>query len=109
MAAVAAMRIGTKEWPGLLRVEWDGEHWSFTELAKPKDIRDINWVLEKMEARPLFERTHIEMLRDLFDEDAPYPMDYDQWVAKSIMDKHVEKKLGMIVLPMSEDWLFILK
>ena len=62
-----------------------------------------------MLARSDFEITPLEVIGKLFTERAPYPMDHYQWMAKSIMDAHVEKKLGMIVLPMSEDYLFRLK
>ena len=109
MAAVAVIRIGTEDIKGVWRVEWDGEDWSYQNLSKPKDVEDVFWTLGKMEARISFEKTQIEVLEKLFEMDAPYPMDRDQWIAKSIMDEHVKKELGIIVLPISDDYLFILE
>lgn len=109
MAVAAAMRIGTEDIKGVWRVEWDGEDWSYTLLEKPKDVSDLLWRADKMLARTDFEITQLEVIKELFAEQAPYPMDHRQWMAKSIMDAHVKKKLGMIVLPMSDDYLFILR
>ncbi len=109
MAAVAVIRIGTEDVKGVWRVEWDGENWNYQALSKTKDVSDMMWELEQMEARTSFEATQIEVLRDQFGENAPYPMDRDQWIAQTIMNEHVKKKLGMIVLPIPDDYLFILE
>lgn len=109
MAAVAIIRIGTKDWPGLWRVVWDGEEWKHHELPKPRGLYDAMWQLEKILARTLFEETQHEIFKKMLDQEAPYPMDDFQYTILKVLERHVERGLGFIVMPMSEDYLFILE
>ena len=108
MAVVCAMRLGSSDAKGVLRAEWDGEGWSYENLPKPEAYEEVLWELEQMEARLEFGKTQAMIFRKLTGVDPPYNHRHMSWVTNSIMDLHVERGLGIIVLPISNDDLLLL-
>lgn len=107
MATICAIRLGTSDMKGVLRAEWDGEDWTYENLPKPKTYEDVLWELEQMEAEMEFDKTEAMIFSKLAGERPPYNHRHMSWVAKSIMEHHVERGLGIIVLPMSNDDLLL--
>ena len=108
MAAICAIRLGTSDAKGVLRAEWDGEEWTDENLPRPEEHEEVLWELMQDEARLEFGKTQALVFRKLAGEVPPYNHGLMSWVTKSIMDLHVERGLGIIVLPMSNDDLLLL-
>ena len=103
MATIAAIRIDTENTEAVSRAEWDGENWTLEDLPKPSGMSAMLWEVKQMKARLEFRHSQVTIQDKLMTERAPYNMRYHHWVAKSIMEHHVERGLGKIVLPMSKN------
>ena len=103
MAAICAMQIGTEDTKGVYRVEWDGKDWAFKELPKPSGMSTMLWEVKQMKTHLEFRHSQVTIQDKLMTERAPYNMRYAPWVAKSIMEHHVERGLGRIIRPISKN------
>ena len=105
MAAIAAIRIDTGDTKAVFRAEWDGEDWTFKDLPKPSKMSAMLWKVNQMEAQLEFRHSKVTIHDKLMTERPPYNMRFMPWVAKSIMEHHVERGLGKIIQPVSKDRL----
>lgn len=105
MAAIAAIRIDTEDTKAVSQAEWDGKDWTFKNLSKPSEMSKMLWEVKQMKATLEFRHSQVTIQDKLMTERAPYNMRYMHWVAKSIMEHHVERGLGKITQPMSKDHL----
>lgn len=107
MAALAAIRLGTSDTKGAVRAEFDGEEWSYENLPKPTTQEEVLWELIQDEAHLEFGKTQAMIFAKFAGVDAPYNHRHWSWINKAIMELHVERGLGIIVLPMSNDDLLL--
>lgn len=112
MAAICAMQIGTEDTKDVFRVEWDGEDWIYKDMSKPAEmgemLGEMLWEVLQMESKLEFQKSETTIQAKLLTERPPYNMRYNHWVAKSIMEHHVERGLGKVVLPIAKEDLLIL-
>lgn len=108
MAAIAAIRLGTSDEKGVLRAEWDGEEWTYENLPRPEAHEEVLWELTQDLAHLEFGKTQAMIFAKFVGVEPPYNHRHWAWINKEIMELHVERGLGIIVLPISNDDLLLL-